>query len=72
MSSRKNRKAHALVDVLWAGKKPIDAFAFEMTSNCVRYRVVTPKACGNFWVEELGKDDDRSQVQPAARSCRRS
>jgi hypothetical protein len=56
MASRKNRKAHALMDVLWAGKKPIDSFAFEMSSNCVRYRVVTPKACGNFWVEEIGKD----------------
>jgi hypothetical protein len=56
MSSRKNKKAHALVDVLWAGKKPIDALAFEFSSNCVRYRLVTPKACSNFWIEELGKD----------------
>ncbi len=56
MASRKNRKPHALVDVLWAGPKPIDAFAFEFSSNCVRYRLVTPKACSNFWIEDLGKD----------------
>ena len=67
MSSRKNKKAHALVDVLWAGKKPIDAFAFEMSSNCERYRVVTPKACGNFWVEEPRPRQRRPEVQrPAA------
>jgi len=52
MASRTKGRAHALVDLLWAGWKPIDAFAFEMDSNCVRYRVVTPKACGNFWMEE--------------------
>jgi hypothetical protein len=44
MSSRKNKKAHALIDVLWAGRKPIDAFAFEFSSNCVRYRLYTPLA----------------------------
>jgi hypothetical protein len=56
MASRKNRKPHALKDVLWAGKKPIDAFAFEFSSKCTRYRLVTPKPCSNFWVEDLGKD----------------
>lgn len=56
MAARKNRKAYAMTDVLWAGKKPIPAFGFEFSSKCVRYRLVTPKACSNFWVEELGKD----------------
>jgi hypothetical protein len=64
MASRKNRKPHALMDVLWAGKKPIDAFAFEFSSNCVRYRLVTPKACSNFWVEELGKDTTDPKCAP--------
>ena len=66
MSSRKNKKPHALMDVLWAGKKPIDAFAFEFSSNCERYRLVTPKACSNFWVEDLGKDttDPKCNVAP--------
>ena len=64
MSSRKNKKPHALVDVLWAGKKPIDALGFEFTSNCVRYRLVTPKACSNFWVEEIGKDTTDPKCLP--------
>lgn len=64
MSSRLKRKPHALMDVVWAGKKPIDAYAFELSSNCVRYRVVTPKSCGNFWVEELGKDTTDPKCAP--------
>jgi hypothetical protein len=56
MAARKNRKPYAMRDVLWAGKKPIDAFGFEFSSGCTRYRLVTPKACSNFWVEDLGKD----------------
>ena len=64
MSSRKNKKPHALVDVLWAGKKPIDALGFEFSSNCVRYRLVTPKACSNFWVEEIGKDTTDPKCAP--------
>ena len=64
MAARKNKKPHAMRDVLWAGKKPIDAFAFEFSSNCVRYRLVTPKACSNFWVEELGKDTTDPKCAP--------
>jgi len=64
MSSRTKKKPHALVDVLWAGKKPVDAYQFEMSSNCVRYRVVTPKACGNFWIEEIGKDTTDPKCLP--------
>lgn len=56
MAARKNGKAYAMRDVLWAGAKPIDALAFEFSSKCTRYRLVTPKACSNFWVENLGKD----------------
>jgi hypothetical protein len=56
MAARKNGKAYAMKDVLWAGAKPIDALGFEFSSRCVRYRLVTPKACSNFWVETLGKD----------------
>lgn len=66
MAARKNGKPYAMKDVLWAGKKPIDALGFEFSSNCVRYRLVTPKACSNFWVEELGKDtsDPRCVAKP--------
>lgn len=56
MAARKKGKAYAMRDVLWAGRKPIDAFGFEFTSKCRRYRLVTPKACSNFWVEDIGAD----------------
>ena len=56
MSARKKGEPVALMDVEWAGKKPFEAFAFEFSSNCQRYRLVTPKACSNFWIEDLGKD----------------
>ena len=64
MAARKKGKAYAMKDVLWAGKKPIDAFAFEFSSKCVRYRLVTPKACSNFWVETLGKDTSDPACAP--------
>jgi hypothetical protein len=66
MASRTKTKPHALVDVLWAGPKPIDAFTFEFSSNCVRYQLVTPKACSNFWVTELGKDTTDPKCAPPA------
>lgn len=56
MSSRRNGKPIVLWDVLWAGSEPIDAFAFDFSSRGRRYRCVTPKACSNFWVEDLGPD----------------
>ena len=64
MAARKNGKAYAMKDVLWAGAKPIDAFGFEFSSKCVRYRLVTPKACSNFWVEALGQGHDGPEVRP--------
>jgi hypothetical protein len=56
MAARKKGKAYAMRDVLWAGKKPIDAYGFEFSSKCERYKLITPKACSNFWIEDLGKD----------------
>ncbi len=66
MASRERRthKPHALMDVLWAGRKPIKAYAFDMVSKCTRYRVVIPAACGNFWFEETGKDDTGACAPP--------
>lgn len=52
MSTRNKGKVDLLRNVLWAGKKPIDAYEFSFISGERRYRVVTPKACSNFWVEE--------------------
>ncbi len=52
MSTRVKGKVDLLRNVLWAGKKPIDAYEFSFISGERRYRVVTPKSCSNFWVEE--------------------
>jgi uncharacterized repeat protein (TIGR01451 family) len=54
MSSRENGKPICLRNVTWAGKEPTPALLFNFTSNGRRYRCVTPKACCNFYVEDLG------------------
>jgi hypothetical protein len=64
MASRRGGRPAALVDVLWAGRRPIEAFTFEFASDCVRYRFRVPHACGNFWVEEIGKDTTDPKCAP--------
>ena len=54
MSSREGGRAICLKDVLWAGKEPAPAYAFNFTSAGRRYRCVTPKACSNFFLYDLG------------------
>lgn len=54
MSSRENGRAIALIDVLWAGKEPVSAYAFDFSSRGRFYRCITPKPCSNFYVEDLG------------------
>lgn len=56
MSSRKDGKPVTLMDVLWVGEEPIDAYEFFFSSNGRRYRCVTPKPCSNFLVIDLGPD----------------
>lgn len=56
MSSRNRGKPVALIDVLWAGKNPVDAYEFEFSSRGRRYRCVTPKICANFYVVDLGPE----------------
>lgn len=56
MSSREKGKAVLLRDLLWAGKEPFAAYEFFLSSQGRRYRVVTPKPCSNFWVEDMGKE----------------
>lgn len=53
MSTRRKGKVDVLYNVLWAGKSPIDAYQFSFVSGEHRYRVVAPRACSNFWVEEI-------------------
>jgi uncharacterized repeat protein (TIGR01451 family) len=54
MSSRKDGRPVALMDVLWDGSEPISAYAFEFISTARRYRCITPKPCSNFFVIDLG------------------
>lgn len=54
MSSRKQGRPVALIDVEWAGKRPVGAFAFNFESKGQRYRCITPKPCSNFYVVHLG------------------
>ena len=55
MSSRENTVPICLRNVTWAGKEPAPAYSFLFTSRGRNYRCVTPKACSNFFVEELGE-----------------
>lgn len=56
MSSREGGRAICLKDVLWAGKEPAPAYAFNFMSAGRRYRCVTPKACSNFFLYDLGPE----------------
>lgn len=62
MSSREKGRPVALRDVLWAGKQPFGAYVFNFSSNGQRYRLVTPKPCSNFFVEDLGPDRPRISI----------
>lgn len=54
MSTRRQGKPVALIDVLWAGKEPFAAYEFDFVSKGRRYRCLTPKPCANFLVLDLG------------------
>ncbi len=54
MSTRVNKKPVILRNVTWAGAEPAPAYAFQFLSKGRLYRCVTPKACSNFFVEDLG------------------
>ncbi len=56
MSSRKDGIAICLRNVTWAGAEPAPAYAFTFSSKGRRYRCVTPKACSNFFLEDLGPE----------------
>ncbi len=65
MSSRDKGRPVALKDVLWAGNEPLAAFEFTFTSRGRQYRVVTPKACSNFWIEDAGAAPPPFVARPA-------
>jgi hypothetical protein len=64
MTAREKKRPLVLRDVLWAGAQPIAAYEFTFASKGIRYRVVTPKACSNFWVEEIGPEPPPFVARP--------
>ncbi len=72
MSTRRGGKAIALMDVLWAGRQPFEAYQFEFVSKGQRYRCLTPKPCSNFLVIHLGREVDLAitkSMPPEATLC---
>ena len=68
MSARKDGQPVALIDVLWDGDGPIEAYVFEFSSSGRRYRCVTPKPCSNFLTIDLGPDQPTLQLIKTAPS----
>lgn len=62
MSARRNGRPVALRNVEWAGREPIQAYAFTFTSNGRRWRCVTPRPCTNFFLEDLGPEPRHALV----------
>ncbi len=54
MSSRKDGRPIALIDVLWDGDAPVSAYAFDFISGGRIYRCITPRPCSNFYTVDLG------------------
>ena len=53
MSSRDQGKPVALIDVVWAGNAPVEAYTFVFYSRDRGYRLIAPAPCSNFYVEDL-------------------
>jgi hypothetical protein len=70
MSSRENGKPVCPRGVVWVGKEPVEAYAFNFSSNGRRYRCVVPKPCGNFYLENLGPDKPDLLLVKSARPGR--
>ena len=54
MSTREHGRPICLRNVTWAGPQPIEAYAFDFTSNGRCFRCIVPKPCSNFFVEDMG------------------
>jgi len=54
MSSRKDGRPIALIDLLWDGDAPVSAYAFDFISGGRIYRCITPRPCSNFYTVDLG------------------
>lgn len=56
MSSREGGRPICLRNVTWAGAEPTPAYSFVFSSRGMRYRCITPKACSNFFVVDMGPE----------------
>jgi uncharacterized repeat protein (TIGR01451 family) len=65
MSARDAGRPVTLREVLWTGDAPAPAYSFLFVSQGRRYRCITPKACSNFFVVDLGPELALSVVQIA-------
>ncbi len=54
MSSRHSGNPITLLDVLWDGPEPIQAYAFDFFSKGRLYRCITPRPCSNFFLVDMG------------------
>ena len=72
MASRKNKKAHALMDVLWAGKKPIDAFALRVLLELRALPARDAEGLQQLLGRGARQGHDRSEVPWRRRPRRRS
>ncbi len=56
MSSREGGRPICLRNVTWAGAAPEPAYSFVFSSRGMRYRCITPKACSNFFLVDMGPE----------------
>lgn len=54
MLFRKAQKVRVLRDVTWGGKKPFQAYQFDIDQDGRRYTFVVPSICGNLGLKEVG------------------
>ncbi len=53
MLFRSNGKVKVVRDVEWAGKKPLDVFAFNVEKDFKNYEFVMPRPCGNISLRSI-------------------
>ena len=63
MTTRRNGRPVVLKNVIWRGDNSAPAFKFSFVSRGRLYRCVTPKACSNFFLEDIGPEPPTVDLQ---------
>ncbi|MCX7974876.1 MAG: PKD domain-containing protein [Candidatus Aminicenantes bacterium] len=63
MLFRSQGKIKIVHDIEWAGKKPLDVFAFYVVKDWKKYEFIMPKPCGNISLRSI------EEVPPPAAIC---